>query len=268
MSRTKTRQRPAPRRTARPSRKEVKTLIPGHARGADAFLMMRRKAGRWAVLDHFRGAPAYVGAGDMWMELKAETPDAEVYRWTEGHARALVARFVEQAVVIARNNRALDAAFEAAETVRRLEELAARMVPQQVVPEVVNLQYMGEQLRKAQAEVAARRAKPAAPDGDTITAPAPMDHPEYQPRRPDTASLQQPLTLLGASIPANWEDPTVALPLLRIHGPADTAQFPVLPEWPPLPDKPPTVHLTHLAEAHPDAGERIRRSVAEALASH
>jgi hypothetical protein len=268
VSRTKTRKRPAPRRAPRPSRKEVKTLIPGHARGADAFLMMRRKAGRWAVLDHFRGAPAYVGAGDMWMELKPETPDAEVYRWTEGHARALVARFVEQAVDIARNNRALDAAFEAAETARRIERLAAGMAPAAVMPEQLTLEQVAARLQQATAEVAARmkRAKPV--EADTTTVPAPMDHPEYQPRRPDTASLQQPLTLLGASIPANWEDPTVALPVLRVHGPADTAQSPVLPEWPPLPDKPPTIHLTHLAEAHPDAGERIRRSVADALASH
>jgi hypothetical protein len=264
MARTKTRQRPAPRRAPRPSRKEVKTLIPGHARGTEAYLLMRRRAGRWAVLDSFRGAPAFVGAGEVWQELEPGTPDAEVYRWTESHARALVTRFVEQAVVIARNNRALDAAFEAAETARRLEELAARMVPQQVVPEVVNLQYMGEQLRKAQAEVAARMRRRAPVDKGT-SIPAAMDRPGWQPPRPDPAPDRRLLSRKAMEIPANCEDATVGLPVLRVHGPEVTAVLPVVAQYPPKPTEPPTVHLAHLTETHPDTGKRISERVAAAV---
>lgn len=264
MSRTKTRQRPAPRRRTNASRKEIRVLIPGHALGEQAFLLMRRRAGRWSVTDSFRGAPAFVGVGEVWRELKPDTAEADLYCWPEAKARALVRRFVEDAVVVARNNNALTAAAEAAETARRLEELAAAMTPGLVVPEVVSLQYMGERLREAEAEAAARSRR-AAPAAEGISVPAARDHPDWQPKRRDTVSLQQPLTLLGGSIPANWEDETVALDVLRVHGPAQTAVLPVVAQRPPMPQYAPTVHLTHLSETHPSTGERIRQSVAERL---
>lgn len=262
MPRTKTRQRPAPRR-ARTRPREISTPIPGHAQGAKACIVMRRRGQLWSVTDAFRGKPAYVGAAEMWHELKPETDASELYRWTEAQARALVAHFVEQAVDIARNNSALDVAAEAAETARRLEELAARMVPQQVVPEVVNLQYMGEQLRKAAAEVAAARAKRSAPAEErTFTVPAAMDQPDYQPPKPDPAPDRRLLSRKAMDIPANCDDETVGLPLLRIHGPEVTAVLPVVA--PPMPTVPPTVHLD---EVHRRAGSGARRSVADAMAA-
>lgn len=240
--------------------------IPGHARGKDAYLVIRRRGDRWAVLDSFRGDPAYVGAGELWAELAKAGSEAEVYRWSEVDARRLMARFVEHAVEIARNNNALDAAAEAAETARRLEELAAAMAPEQLVPEVVSLQYMGERLREAEAEVAARiRRRP--PVEESISLAAAMDHPDWQPPRRDTVSLQQPLTRLGADIPANWEDETVALDVRRVHGPEQTAVLPVVPQYPPMPEQPPTVHLTHLTQVHPSTGARVSRSVADAMAA-
>lgn len=268
MPRTKSRQRPAPRRTARPSRKEVKFLIPGHALGAEAFLMMRRKGGRWAVIDTFRGGPAFVGAGEVWQELEPETDASELYRWTEAEARALVAHFVADAVVVARNNSALDATAEVIQTARRVESLAADMAPPEVMPQVLTLEQVAARLQVATAEVAARMGKAHAAEpaaAAEFTVPAAMDHPDYRPESPDPAPDRGLLNLKAMGISANAEDETVALPLLRVHGAEVTA---VLPQFPPMPSAPPTVHLAHLAEAHPDTGERIRRSVADALATH
>lgn len=272
MSRTKTRQRPAPPHRTKASRKEVRVLIPGHALGDRAFLLMRRRAGRWSVTDSFRGVPAYVGAGEVWRELEPDTAEAELYCWTEARARALVARFVAQAVEIARNNRALDAAFEAAETARRIEQLAAGMAPAAVMPERLTLEQVAARLQQATAEVAARMTKAHAPKPETGTSiPAPMDQPGWRPPKPDPApELAPDVKLLGLKarrISVNAEDETVALPQLRVHGPAETAQFPPLPpDAPPLPTMPPTIHLKHLTESAPSAGEGARASVAEALA--
>lgn len=258
MTRTKSRQRPAPRRTPRTSRKEVKTLIPGHARGAEAYLMMRRKGGRWAVLDSFRGGPAFVGAGVVWQELEPGTADGDLYRWTETEARALVARFVEQAVVIARNNSALDPAAEVIQTARRVESLAADMAPPEVMPQVLTLEQVAARMGKAHA---------AEPTAAEFTVPAAMDRPDWQPPSPDPApELAPDVKLLGLKarrISVIAEDETVGLPLLRVHGPEVTAVLPVVA--PPMPTVPPTVHLAHLAESSRGAGDAACASVADAL---
>jgi len=271
VTRTKYRQRPAPRRRTGASRKEVKTLIPGHARGAEAFLMMRRKGGRWAVLDTFRGDPVFVGAGTVWVELKPDTPDVDLYRWTEAQARALTAHFVDDAVVVARNNRALDAAAEvvetavrAARTARRVESLAADMAPPEVMPQVLTLEQVAARLQVATAEVAARMGKAHAPEPAAgFTVPAAMDRPDWQPPKPDPTPDRRLLSRKAMDIAANCEDATVGLPLLRVHGPEATAVFPALPpDAPPLPPGPPTVHLE---QVHPDAGRRISERVAAAV---
>jgi hypothetical protein len=267
MTRTKTRQHPAPRRTradrtvARASRKEVKFPIPGHALGPQACLMMRRKAARWSVTDSFRGAPAYVGAGEVWMELKPDTPDGDLYCWSEGQARALAARFVEQAIEIHRNSTALLAAA------RRIEALAAAMAPKEPLPPVLTLHHIDARLREAQAEVDAQAkvAAPVKPAGFTV--PAAIDHPDYQPESPDPVAEVKVLSLKAQGISANSEQDTIPLDVSRIHGPDDTAMFQMLPDLPPMPSTPPTVHLDYLAETHPDAGDRIRASVAEAMAA-
>lgn len=269
MTRTKTRQHPSPRRTradrtvARASRKEVKFPIPGHALGPQACLMMRRKAARWSVTDSFRGDPAYVGTGEVWMELKPDTPDGDLYCWSEGQARALAARFVEQAVEIHRNSTALLAAA------RRIEALAAAMAPKEPMPPVLTLHHVDARLREAQAEVDARATvlAPAPVEPAGFTVPAAMDHPDYQPERPDPVAEVKVLSLKAQGISANTEQETVALDVRRVQGPDETAVFPVLAGLPPMPPMPPTVHLDYLAETHPGAGARIRESVAEAMAA-
>jgi hypothetical protein len=257
MTRTKTRQRPAPRR-ARTSPREVRMPVPGHARGKDAYLVIRRRGSRWAVLDSFRGAPAYVGAAELWQELAKAESDGEVYRWSEADARRLMARFVEQAVEIHLNMLG---------RLRRIESLAADMAPPEVMPQVLTPEQVRERLRQAEAEVAAARTKRAEPVEERVfNVPAALDRPDWQPPRPDPAPDPRLLSLKAMGIPANCEDATVGLPLLRVHGPDVTAVLPVVAQWPPLPDKPPTVHLKHLTESAPSAGEDARASVADALA--
>lgn len=259
MPRTKTRRRPVPRRTQqqpRPSRKEVKVLIPGHARGAEAFLLLRRKAGRWSITDHFRGAPAFVGAGEVWRGLEPGTADADLYCWSEQQARALADRFVQQAVQIHLNTLG---------RARRIESLAADMAPPEVMPQVLTLEQVAARIQQATAEVAARMAAHAPEPAAGFTVPAAMDRPDWQPPTPDPQPDPRLLSRKAMDIAANCDDETVGLPLLRVHGAAVTAVLPVVAQYPPMPDVPPTVHLRHLTEAHPDTGKRISERVAAAL---
>lgn len=103
----------------------------------------------------------------------------------------------------------------------------------------------------AEAEAVARHpeADPGEAEDDTITIPAPADVPGYEPEPADPDEADTILTPRAASISANTEQPTVALPQARNQGPEETTQMPVIsvqaippkPKLPPVPDVPLTL---------------------------
>ncbi|MHA6764789.1 hypothetical protein [Streptacidiphilus sp. PAMC 29251] len=267
MSRTKTPRRPAAR-TARHSPAEIKTLVPGHARGAAAFIAMRRKGSLWAVVDSNRGdwTPDYWD-GRAWLPLTEETPAKDAYRWTEATARELMEHYAQQAAEIESHYIGLGPL----ETVRRIEAIAGTGPGE----EPVTLAQAQAAVRVAEAEVRERVSHRRVPEAtaEGISVPAPKDVPGFgetsstvaatvrDKALPDLAEDDEDpdvMTGLGHSIPATTDaeeadaERTTAVSAAAIReltGNGDTQAMSQLPadaeppaeNQPPMPAVPPAL---------------------------
>lgn len=215
---------------------------------------------RWAIVDGTLMAARYWGRDYTWHST-AGASLAEMFPWSDQEARHYAKML----------------ASDTADQGR--EELPADLSPQD---QALVDTYLGEvaealgdivvaDVEKRLAE--AKHGRHAGAAEKVISVPAAVDVPGYRPEPPDPADAETILTPLAASISANTEQETVALPQARVHGPEDTALLPIVhveaippttapAPMPPLPERPPLFmplppvtwrggQLRPLSESHP-----------------
>lgn len=263
-------------------------FLTGGTGEVDRFLAKRHNlASDWAVLDGTLMAARYWGRDGDWHSTCGATV-AQMFAWSEEEACRYARILAEGAVlpgdevptsgVVLEDADALADLFAAAlpPADEALVDAHLKQVGEQLtamVEQTIPAAEVEDRLQEALATAAARHARPmtlagaaedlaqwfgAGPEptspepaaqDDTITIPAPADVPGYEPEPADPDEADTILTPRAASISANTEQPTVALPQARNQGPEETTQMPVIsvqaippkPKLPPVPDVPLTL---------------------------